>query len=328
MSFPAATDTRLAIPAQRPPATSAAPSGAVQPPPSFSLEGVRGRITVATATATRVFVELRQPPVRTAASASQTVATSLSVHKVQRLQLSAARQRAQYATPGVPTALTRKPRGLEENPEQLWDRLQGNWGYLMSHCIADTSATTYITGWRHWLQMCHLLQTDPFLQHEQASLMERRLMPIRLPYNVVMALSFIGYLAAAERRLKATTIVDYMSAIGHFLASNLVDVAFLSHPCVRRAKSALAVEERYDELQLDTKSLAFSADMIVFYRKQIMNPLSIQDTCCAMAMALQFTALNRVSEIIPSAADYYARVVDIGFEFDLSASSSNAEPTT
>ena len=47
-----------------------------------------------------------------------------------------------------------------------------------------------------------------------------------------------------------------------------------------------------------------------------------------MAMALQFTALNRVSEIIPSAADYYARAVDIEFEFNLSASSSNAEPTT
>ena len=218
-------DTRLATPAQRPPAMSAAPSRAVQPPPSFSLEGVRGRITVATATATRVFVDLRQPPVRTAASASQTVAASLSVKKVQRLQISATSQR-------VPTTLPRKPRGLEENPEQLWDRLQGNWGYLMSHCIADASATTYIIGWRHWLQMFHLLQIDPFLQREQASLMERRLMPIRLPYNVVMALSFIGYLAAAERRLKATTIVDYMSAIGNFLASNLADVAVLSHPCV------------------------------------------------------------------------------------------------
>ena len=141
------------------------------------------------------------------------------------MQLSAANQRARYATPGLPSALVRKPQGQAEEPEQLWDRLQGNWGYLMSHCIADTSATTYITGWRHWLQMCQLLQADPFLQHEQITLTERRVMPIRLPYNVVMALSFIGYLAAADRKLKATSIVDYMSAVGHFLASNLVDVA-------------------------------------------------------------------------------------------------------
>ena len=296
--------------------------------PSFSLTGVLGSVTVTSATATRLFVELRQPPVRTVAGAAPIVTASLSVQKVQRLQLTAATQRTRYATPGVPTTLLRKPQGLEENSEQLWDRLQGNWGYLVSRCIADTSATTYITGWRHWLQMCQLLQADPFLQHEQPALMERRLMPIRLPYNVVMALSFIGYLASADRKLKATTIVDYMSAIGHFLASNLVDVTFLSHPSVRRAKSALAVEERYDVLQLDTKSLAFSADMIVFYRTQLMNPLSIQDTCCAMAMALQFTALNRVSEIIPTAADYYARAMDIEFECDLSTTGTGTDPTT
>jgi len=36
-----------------------------------------------------------------------------------------------------------------------------------------------------------------------------------------------------------------------------------------------------------------------------------------MAMELQFTALNRVSELLPTAADYYARAVDIKFGFEL-----------
>ena len=73
--------------------------------------------------------------------------------------------------------------------------------------------------------------------------------------------------------------------------------------------------------------MAFATDRNAFYRKQIMNPPSIQDTGCAMAMALQFAALNRVSEILPTAAGYYARAMDIEFEFDLSTSNLSTDPS-
>ena len=58
--------------------------------------------------------------------------------------------------------------------------------------------------------------------------------------------------------------------------------------------------------------------MIVFYKTQIARTNKVRDQAIVMAMELQFTALNRVSELLPTAADYYARAVDIRFGFDLS----------
>jgi hypothetical protein len=91
----------------------------------------------------------------------------------------------------------------------------------------------------------------------------------------------------------------------------------MTSPIITKVKSALATEERYDDLVQDTKNLAFTPDMILFYKNQLADPLSYKDRAISMAMELQFTALNRVSEIIPTAADYYARAIDIKFGFDL-----------
>ena len=102
------------------------------------------------------------------------------------------------------------------------------------------------------------------------------------------------------------------------MQTNLVDVDFMSHPIITKTKSALANKDRFDILCGDTKTLAFSADMIVFYKTQIARTNEVRDQAIVMAMELQFTALNRVSELLPTAADYYARAVDIRFGFDLS----------
>jgi hypothetical protein len=44
--------------------------------------------------------------------------------------------------------------------------------------------------------------------------------------------------------------------------------------------------------------------MIVFYKTQIARTNVVRDQAIVMAMELQFTALNRVSELLPTAADY------------------------
>jgi len=92
----------------------------------------------------------------------------------------------------------------------------------------------------------------------------------------------------------------------------------MSHPIITKTKSALANKDRFDILRGDTKTLAFSADMILFYKTQIARTNEVRDQAIVMAMELQFTALNRFSELLPTAADYYARAVDIRFGFDLS----------
>ena len=91
----------------------------------------------------------------------------------------------------------------------------------------------------------------------------------------------------------------------------------MTSPITTKVKSALATEQRYNDLVQDTKNLAFTPDMILFDKNQLADPLSYKDRAISMAMKLQFTALNRVSEIIPTAADYYARAIDIKFGFDL-----------
>ncbi len=145
---------------------------------------------------------------------------------------------------------------------------------------------------------------------------------VPIPFNIAAILHYIAYLAerggTESHQLKATTIADYCSAVRHFLQTNLVDVDFMSHPIITKTKSALANKDRFDILRGDTKTLAFSADMIVFYKTQIARTNVVRDQAIVMAMELQFTALNRVSELLPTAADYYARAVDIRFGFDLS----------
>ena len=107
---------------------------------------------------------------------------------------------------------------------------------------------------------------------------------VPIPFNIAAILHYIAYLAerggTESHQLKATTIADYCSAVRHFLQTNLVDVDFMSHPIITKTKSALANKDRFDILRGDTKTLAFSADMIVFYKTQIARTNEI-----VMAMA-------------------------------------------
>ena len=94
----------------------------------------------------------------------------------------------------------------------------------------------------------------------------------------------------------------------------------MQSPIIAKVKSAIATQDCFDDLVQDTKNLAFTPDMILYFKQQIANPQSFKDDAIILAMELQFTALNRVSELLPTAADYYARAIDIKFGFDLDAS--------
>lgn len=246
---------------------------------------------------------------------------SLSVRQVHAQQMTAARIRSKHATPGVPTSLQRRNTSTAENAEQAWDRRQGNAMYLLVSGVTDTTATTYCTGWKHWLAMCREYDNmDPFLQIAPC-FADRTPMQIQIPFQITMVLHFLAYLTERgsenTRQLKATTILDYLTAVRHFLQINLVDVSFMDSPIISKVKSAIATEERFDDLVQDTKNLAFTPDMILYFKNNLADPRSFKDRAIVMAMELQFTALNRVSELLPTAADYYARAVDIKFGFEL-----------
>lgn len=192
--------------------------------------------------------------------------------------------------------------------------------YLLTAGVADTSATTYCTGWKHWLTMCHEYgPMDPFLQIPPP-LADRSPMRIPIPYQVTAILHYLAYLVERgegnTRKLKTTTILDYLTAVRHFLQINLVDVKFMSNPIIAKVKSALATEELVTDLTQDTKNLAFTPDMILYFKQCIADPRSYKDQAIILAMEIQFTALNRVSELLPTAADYYARAIDIKFGFE------------
>lgn len=246
--------------------------------------------------------------------------SSVSVDQVLKLQAAARKLRAQYAATGIPSTIQRRPPGPAETPTDAWQRRQGNYLFLLSVSVADTSATTYTTGWKHWCNMCREYAMDPFLQIPPP-MAARGTTVVPIPFKIAAVLHYIAYLAERggieSHQLKATTIADYCSAVRHFLQINLVDVTFMAHPVITKTKSALANKDRFNDLRGDTKTLAFSADMIVYYKTQIARDFDPHDRAIVMALELQFTALNRVSELLPTAADYYARAVDIKFGFDL-----------
>ena len=196
--------------------------------------------------------------------------------------------------------------------------------HLLVAGVVDTTATTYCTGWKHWLAMCQEYDNmDPFLQRAP-SFADRTPMQIQIPFQITAVLHYLAYLAergdTTTRKLKATTIMDYLTAVRHFLQINLVDVTFMQSPIIAKVKSAIATQDCFDDLGQDTKNLAFTPDMILYFKQQIANPQSFKDDAIILAMELQFTALNRVSELLPTAADYYARAIDIKFGFELDAS--------
>ena len=177
---------------------------------------------------------------------------SLSVRQVHTQQMTAARIRSTHATPGVPNSLQRRNTSSAENAEQAWDRRQGNAMYLLVSGVTDTTATTYCTGWKHWLAMCREYDNmDPFLQ-TAPRFADRTPMQIQIPFQITVVLHFLAYLAERgsgnTRQLKATTILNYLTAIRHFLQINLVDVSFMESPIISKVKLAIATEERFDDL--------------------------------------------------------------------------------
>ena len=98
-------------------------------------------------------------------------------------------------------ALQRKPSGPPETSQQAWDRRQVS--------VADTSATTYTTGWKHWCNMCREYQMDPFLQR-QPDMAGRNQPAVPIPFNIAAILHYIAYLAerggTESHQLKATTM--------------------------------------------------------------------------------------------------------------------------
>ena len=125
--------------------------------PEATLLGRLGQtITVPRADTYRL-LNIREPAALPAAYVpDQAHENSISVLKVLKLQAAATKLRAQYAATGIPATLQRKPSGPPETSQQ----------YLLSVSVADTSATTYTTGWKHWCNMCREYQMDPFLQRQ------------------------------------------------------------------------------------------------------------------------------------------------------------------
>jgi len=112
------------------------------PEATFLLGRLGQTITVPRAETDRL-LNIREPAALPAAYVpDQAHENSISVLKVLKLQTAATKLRAHYAATGIPATLQRKPSGPPETSQQPWDRRQGNYLYLLSVSVADTSATT------------------------------------------------------------------------------------------------------------------------------------------------------------------------------------------
>jgi hypothetical protein len=199
---------------------------------------------------------------------------------------------------------------LAESKEEMWLRLEGNWKYLVKHSVQDSTTSTYTTGWNLYKQMCNELGCDPLMKQTPP-----KFVTSSLPYEVTIILQFIAY-AASHKKLKAATINNYVSAVKHNLRINLQPVDFFEHMLIIQARKALGIQEQEHEAAADKKALAFSLDMILHYRDNIMRKDKIQDQLVLLGMKLQFLHLHRISEIIPTADDHYLRAKDVKFTIE------------
>jgi hypothetical protein len=104
--------------------------------------------------------------------------------------------------------------------------------------------------------------------------------------------------------------------VHHYLRIHLAPIfKCFEDPLVKQARASLKIVQADRQLQATTTRLAFTVDMILFGKERVFDVArSLRDEATVLALQLQYTCLNRVSELLPTAGDHYMRADDVLFE--------------
>jgi hypothetical protein len=119
-----------------------------------------------------------------------------------------------------------------------------------------------------------------------------------LSFEEACVLSFMS-MASAEKHLKPSTIATYMSGVRFMLKQLRVDTSFMDQSeIIRSSKAGIEVVYRLLHPKVETVTLPFTLDMIVYAERFVFNAPTVLNKCIIIAMKMAYTALLRCSEYI------------------------------
>jgi hypothetical protein len=244
---------------------------------------------------------------------------SESIIRVDRLQAAAKRRRVNPN--GVPLEFIAKPKGVVEEPREVWRRLQKNWRYIVQFSIKETSMDTYSTAWRVYQKFCGIAGiADISLRRVSEEFVATRELEFGInpfSYQVTVLLSFIAFLYG-EQQVSHSTVGLYISGVRHWFKQMFLrehDACF-EEPILSQARSALqylAVKD--DSLAAEKRTLPFTCDMIV-YTGSVYLKRGSQDwksRAIHVCLVVVFCCLMRSCEIFITAANHYLRGQDVEY---------------
>ena len=224
--------------------------------------------------------------------------------------MQAARQARIKKPDAVPEAICRP--GFGDNPSSFVAKILGNLSIHVFRSVREGSLDTYQSGFNAYLRYCSLTDIqDPFLRTCSLNFLEKGVSEAEFP---VMALAgFLDFLYTAEGK-QPSTVGTYLSGVRHHFKSNRIDLTPFSDTLLSAVKSAISIDFLQDHLALDTATLPYTTDFIVFADNHVLDFADLRDWAFSMMSKLAFCCLARRSEVLVTADNHYIRGRDVVFQ--------------
>jgi hypothetical protein len=175
----------------------------------------------------------------------------------------------------------------------------------MKASVANTSASSYSSGWKCWLEFATRMRVSPYPNSVVVN-------ELGLSPAVEHTLGFCAF-ALLEKHLSPKTICGYLSAVAYHFKIAFKGTDFLLDPAVFMARAGM--KRLFVQRKTSSKrTLPFTLDMVLRYKTWItvLKP-SAKELGHFTAMCLAFINLLRRSEYIPTKADHFLRGEDVSF---------------
>ena len=178
----------------------------------------------------------------------------------------------------------------------MWKSTLQSAQHYAWNSVQASSQLTYQTGWRLWCEWAHEFGTDAKMEKQPPCQWQQGDFP--LSFEEACVLSFMS-MASAGKNLKPSTIATYMSGVRFMLKQLRVDTSFMDQSeIIRSSKAGIEVVYRLLHPKVETVTLPFTLDMIVYSERFVFNAPTVLNKCIVIAMKMAYTALLRCSEYI------------------------------
>ena len=196
-----------------------------------------------------------------------------------------------------------------ETPNERYTRSWQNWQCSATLCVTDSSATTYSTGVRMFLDWCMSCNVDPtFITPPSA------FDPVIAVFDhkLTSFLCFLGYLAH-ERGLHPGTVSVYKCGVVYWFKTRFIEHDFMLHPIVAQLSASLRVQWNGKHEAAEKRRLPFTIEMLSVMNDRTLNLSKPLDHAVIVGTKLGLVVLLRAGEMIPSADNHFLREDDVSF---------------